>query len=158
MQQQNATGPDFAQAQKQVLDRTQFTIEASGLPDGWIRGTSAPWDAATAEFYPSPCSTAEGGTGSGRVELTLDHDPLPDDEAEAAVRAVWDAWEGEGYDVSWVIGPDDVDVERVDLSLRVDGAEGLVAVFGATEHLVSMDIMSDCSTQPDMDPRPGPAD
>lgn len=155
MQEQDATGPGFADAREQVLDRTRFTIEASGLPDGWVRGTATPWDPQTAEFYASPCSTGEGGSGAGRIELTLDHDPLPDDDAEAVVRAVWDAWEGEGYDVSWVVGPGDVDVEHVDLSLRVDGADGLVAVFGATEHLVSMDVMSDCSTRPDMDPRPG---
>lgn len=156
MQESEPTGLDLAQSRAQVLERAQITIDASGLPADWTRGELIDWDPVAAEFSPDWCSTGEGGNRTGRLSLSLNHSPLPDAEAEAAVRAVWDAWEKEGYVVSWVIGPDDVDVERVDLSIRADNATGLVAGFGANEFFVSLDAQSDCSNHPDMDPTPKP--
>lgn len=153
-QESEPTGLDLAQSREQALERTQFTIDASGIPDGWVRGELMDWDPATAKFSPDWCSTGGGGGKSGRIQLTLNHPPLPDDEAEAAVGAVWKAWEDEGYELSWVVGPGDVDGDRVDLDMRADGPAGLVVSFAATEFLVQMIVTSDCSDHPDMDPTP----
>lgn len=135
----------FAQ-QDWVLAQTDEALDTLGAAEGWYAYFPELQWPRDKERIVEGADTSICGSGRinqrpGQLVLTVSNKNFGD-PAEAAQR-LWDHWEAEGWDVSYVIDP--ADQREGEIDFRADREDGAMLAFGGNSIYVEVEVVSSCS-------------
>ena len=126
-------------------------IAATGTTEGWYRGAiieQKPWDPAAEEVSLAPCGTV-GSKEAHQVEAFVMHKAFEADPHPIADKLTA-YWESQGFivvrTVDWTSPSGHMDIE-----IGADRPDGVRYGLTATPTAVSIDVSTECSTDPSID-------
>jgi len=135
----------------QWADLTNAAIAATGDTEGWYRGAiieQKPWDPAAEEVSLAPCGTV-GSKEAHQVEAFVMHKAFESDPHPIADKLTA-YWESQGFivvrTVDWTSPSGHMDIE-----IGADRPDGVRYGLTATPTAVSIDVSTECSTDPSID-------
>nr|WP_235500491.1 hypothetical protein [Leifsonia sp. Root227] len=135
----------------QWADLTDAAIAATGVTDGWFRGPiqdQRPWDPAAEDVSLPPCGTV-GSKTAHQVSNNVTHAAFEEDPHPIADKLTA-YWESKGFTVTRTVdwtSPSG----KMDVSIRAVRSDGVFYGLGVTSTIVSIDVSSECSTDPSID-------